>query len=96
MDDNNTAIQVYKRNVKVVPGTTIMIPQLSMLSHDNFGGMRIALDLLDKGATLVLEEYDMTLEPDDRWRAIKLSGPCMAMMVMRDAEERKRSTESPQ
>lgn len=58
-----------------------------MLSHDGWGGMRIALNLLDSGANLVLEEYGMTIEHDDRWKSVKLYGPCMAILVLREAEE---------
>lgn len=68
---------------------TINIPQLSMLTHDGWGGIRIAGDLLEAGATLVLEEYAITIEPDDPHRNIKLYGPCVSMMLLRDAEERR-------
>lgn len=68
--------------------------ELSMLSHDKWGGMTILKTLLDAGADVYLEEYNLPVEASDPYNYVKLSGPCMGMMLMRDAEDRKRAQEN--
>lgn len=72
----------------------IVVRELSMLSHDGWGGMTIIGKLLDAGACVHLAEYDMRLDPADRFSRIKASGPCMSTMILREAEDRRNDPKS--
>lgn len=47
--------------------------------------------MLRREAAVVLDKYDSTIDPHDKWANIKLAGPWLAMMVMRYAEDKKKS-----
>lgn len=70
---------------------TVVVHELSQLSHDGWGGMRIIGRLLDAGASVYLSEYNILADPKELFASVKVAGPCMAMMLMRHAEDHKNS-----
>lgn len=70
-------------------GTTVIVHELSQLSHDGWGGMFIIGELLKAGAYVQLVEYNMLVDPAEPFNTAKIAAPCMAMTMLRDAEDRK-------
>ncbi|MGU3653608.1 hypothetical protein [Mycolicibacterium sp. A43C] len=88
----DTARVDYSSELVPKHGMTVVVHELSQLSHDGMGGYAMLDKLLKAGANVYLAEYNMHVGADEPMGFVKLAGPCMSMMILRDAEDRKNRT----